>query len=204
MKKSDIILAILAGLGTAWIFYGMIQEIEDIYVFGMDIKALSLFLYLILPIGAIFALWISNLIGKKFLFVPQAAKFLLIGILATLIDIEIFKGLELVSGLDTSVTRAAFKGVSFVGATFAKYWGNKFLAFEKKGTEKAGKELIQFYIVTLISLGMNVAVFSFLVNILGAQFGIPLSTWKTLCVILSGFIIFAWNFLACKFIVFKE
>lgn len=204
MKKADIILAILTGVGVAYLAYTTIGSFEVESVLGIDIKFFNLLLFLTVPPLAIFGLWLSYQIGKKLLFVPQLAKFLLIGALATLLDLWTFKGLGLVSGIDTNLARIVFKTVSFGGATFAKYWANKFLAFEKEEMAGAEKELAQFFIVTIISLGINVGIFAILMNVIGPQFGIPLSVWKTISVIGSAIIVFTWNFLGYKFIVFKK
>jgi len=176
-----------------------------------------------LPILAFIGLWISYLIGKKFLFVFQAAKFLLIGVLATLADLSAFKFLGVIF-LGTAFTNLVFKGASFLTATFAKYWGNKFWAFEKMEKEGMGdevslprslpsssssvktsmvKEITQFFVVTTIGLGINVGIFSLIVNKIGPQFGTPLATWNTIGVLIAAIVVSVWNFLGYKFFVFK-
>lgn len=204
MKKADIFFAVLSGAGVAWLVYGMIKESGIGEIYGIEVEVLGWLLFILLPILALLALWISYLIGKRFLFVLQVAKFLLIGILATLLDLGIFKSLGLISGLSTDWSRITFKGISFIGATFAKYWGNKFWAFEKSEMAGAEKELTQFYIITLIGLGVNVGIFSLIVNTIGPQFGIPLNIWETLGVIFAALVVATWNFLGYKFIVFKK
>jgi len=204
MKKSDIILALSAGIGTAIVFGGIINDLQTDRILGIDPQLINQFLFFVLPLLAVFGLWVSFVIGKKLAFVPQAAKFLMVGVLATLIDVYVFKGLELVSGLETAFTMATFKAISFATATFVKYWANKFLAFEKEEMKGAAKELAQFFLVTLIAMGINVVVFSFLVKIWTPQFGVALSSWKTISVILSGTAITVINFLGYKFIVFKK
>ena len=198
MKKVDIFVAILTGLGMSWLFHGILKD------YGVDMSLLKWALPIFLPILSIIGLWITELVGKRFLFVFQVGKFLLAGILATLVDLLIFKGLGLTTGLDTGMSRVAFKGISFVGATFAKFWGNKFWAFEKMEKAGMGKEITQFYIVTLVGMVINVGVFSLMVNTIGPQFGTPLETWKTLGVIFAAIVVSIWNFLGYKFLVFKK
>jgi len=198
MRKIDIVISFLAGLGVAWLAFGIIRD------YGLEIKYLSWFLAIFLPFLALFGLWVCYLVGKKFLFVFQAGKFLLIGVLATLVDLGVFKFLALISGLTTSWALNTFKGISFIVATFAKYWGNKFWAFEKMERREMGKEISQFYLVTIIGLGINVGAFSLIVNTIGPQFGTPFETWKTIGVIGAAFAAALWNFLSYKFIVFKK
>jgi len=197
MRKIDIIFAILSGLGVAWLASSLLKD------FGIYIKFLSLILAIGLPILALIGLWISYLIGKKFLFVFQVAKFLLIGVLATLVDLSVFKFLGVIF-LGTAFTNLVFKGASFLVATFAKYWGNKFWAFEKMKKEGMGKEITQFYVVTAISLGINVGIFSLIVNKIGPQFGTPPATWNTIGILIAAIVVSVWNFLGYKFIVFKK
>lgn len=197
MRKIDIIVALLAGEGVAWLASGILRD------YGTEMRFLGPALAISLPIFALFCFWISYLIGKKFLFVFQVAKFLLIGILATLVDLGVFKFLGFIF-LGTKLTDAIFKGISFLVATFAKYWGNKFWAFEKMEKTGMGKEITQFFVVTAISLGINVGIFSFVVNVIGPQFGILLETWKTIGVIIASIVVAVWNFLGYKFIVFKK
>ena len=197
MRKIDIIFAILSGLGVAWLASSLLKD------FGIYIKFLSLILAIGLPILALIGLWISYLIGKKFLFVFQVAKFLLIGVLATLVDLSVFKLLGVIF-LGTAFTNLVFKGASFLVATFAKYWGNKFWAFENMEKEGMGKEITQFYVVTAISLGINVGIFSLIVNKIGPQFGTPPATWNTIGILIAAIVVSVWNFLGYKFIVFKK
>jgi putative flippase GtrA len=197
MRKIDIIFAILSGWGVAWLVSSLLKD------FGIYIKFLSLILAIGLPILALIGLWISYLIGKKFLFVFQVAKFLLIGVLATLVDLSVFKLLGVIF-LGTAFTNLVFKGASFLVATFAKYWGNKFWAFENMEKEGMGKEITQFYVVTAISLGINVGIFSLIVNKIGPQFGTPPATWNTIGILIAAIVVSVWNFLGYKFIVFKK
>ncbi len=195
MKLIDIILALITGEAVAWFFSGLFKDL------GIDVKLLSWALPILFPILAVLGLWISWLLGKKFLFIFQAAKFLLIGALATLVDLGTFKFLRLIFIFNAGWL---FKTIAFIVATFAKYWGNKFWAFEKMGKTGMGKEMTQFYLVTLIGLGIDVGIFSIIVNMIGPQFGIPLKTWETIGVLIPAIAVASWNFFGYKFFVFKK
>lgn len=193
MRKIDIIFAILSGEGVAWLVSGILRD------YGVETGILVWVLAVSLPILTVLGVWVAYLIGQRFLFVFQLAKFVLIGVLATLLDLGVFKLLGLAFLLNVSL----IKGISFLVATFAKYWGNKFWAFEKKEKEGIGREIIQFYIFTAVGLAINVGAFSFLLDVVGPQFGAPLEAWKTIAVIIAAIVVSAWNFLTYKFIVFK-
>jgi len=198
MRKIDVVVAFLAGLGVAWLALAIVRD------YGLEIKFLNWVLAIFLPFLALAGLWICYLIGKKFLFIFQAGKFLLIGVLATLVDLGIFNFLGLIFGLTAAWALNTFKGISFLVATFAKYWGNKFWAFEKMERAGMGKEITQFYVVTTIGLGINVGIFSLIVNTLGSQFATPPEILRTLGVIVAALVVAIWNFLGYKFIVFKK
>lgn len=198
MRKIDLIFAILAGEGVAWLAYGLLKEQ------GIEVRFLAWILAIFLPILALFGLWICYLLGKRFLWIFQAAKFLLIGVLATLVDLGILNLLIVISGLAVGTAFSFFKGISFLVATLAKYFGDKFWAFEKMEKTGMGKEFIQFFLVTLIGLGINVGVASLVVNTLGPQFGLTEKVWANVGGIIAAFITAIWNFLGYKFIVFKK
>ena len=204
MKKADIILALITGLGVSFLFSGIIEGSPLKDALGIEISTLRWILALFLPLLSIFCLWIACLIGRRFLFVFQVAKFALIGVLATLLDLGIMNILIWIFGQATGWAFNVFKGISFLGATLAKYFGNKFLAFEKTEVEGVEKEFTQFFIVTLVGLAINVAVASLIVNQVGPQFGITPQVWANVGGIGAAIAGSAWNFLGYKFVVFKK
>ncbi len=204
MKKEDTILAIVTGLVLAWFMMSLIKSAGVNQVMGVSLGLLTWILFLTLPVLAVFCLWIAELIGKKFPFVFQLAKFLLIGALATLLDLGVLNLLITIFQKAEGLVFSVSKGISFLVATFAKYWANKFLAFEQKEMAGVEKEFAQFFIVTFIGLGVNVGVASLVVNVVGPQFGLPPQVWASVGGIAAAFAGFAWNFLGYKFIVFKK
>ena len=199
MEKTDIVLALITGEITAWFFNYLLKDLVL-----LRIENLGLIMAVSFPILAVLGVWLSFLIGKKFLWVYQLAKYLLIGVLATIVDLGVLNLLMAGFNKDVGLAYSIFKGVSFIVATSAKYFGDKFWAFEK--TEKAGmaKEFSQFFGVTLIGLGLNVIVASLIVNTLGPQFGMTDKLWANMGGIAAAFAVTAWNFIGYKFIVFKR
>lgn len=201
MKKIDIILALITGEAVALLFLQILKGI----LLPIDlIKNLNWILPLTLPILALIGLWICYLIGKKFLFVFQAGKFFLTGSLITVIDIGVLNFLMLISGIAAGLWFSFFKGISFLVATAIKYFGSKFWIFEKFEVGISLKEAGQFLVITLVSLGINVGVASFLVNILGPQFEMTKISWASISGIVAALSAAIWNFLGYKFIVFKK
>jgi len=209
MKKIDVILALVTGEITGWFFYGMLKNMEAKIPY---MNYMNWVAALVFPLLALFGLWICFLLGKKFISFFQAAKYLLIGILATLVDLGVFNILMWISGIFTGPYLRVFKGISFLFATFSKYFGDKLWAFEKM--EKAGmkKEFTSFFLVTLVGLVINVAITSFVVNFLGIHimtlFGSKLvlndKMIANLGAIAAAIVVAVWNFIGYKFIVFKK
>src|SRR4030042_4691364 len=203
MKKLDIIFAAIIGEITALYFVNILQEKGLVEKLG-DLSSLLWVLLISFPILSALCLWIAYLIGKKLLFVFQLAKFLLVGVLATIFDLgslSIFIGL---SGISSGFYYDVFKGVSFIIATIGKYIPDKFWAFKKQETVGMGKEFSQFFVVTLIGFILNVLIAHIIVNQIGPQFGLPQKLWAQLGAIVAVFAVFLWNFIGYKFIVFKK
>lgn len=200
MRKTDLIFALVAGVAVAWFFANLARDIE----FLASRPYLNAALFVSLPTLAVLGLWLASWLGRKYLFIFQAAKFLLLGALATLVDWGGFKAFEAILALNFPLANNIYKTLSFVVATFAKYWGNKFWAFEKTEKGGIGKEMLQFYIVTGLGLAVDVGIFSVIVNNIGPQWGIPFKTWETLGVVGAAIVVSIWNFLGYKFIVFKK
>lgn len=207
MKKIDVILALITGEITGWFFYGMLKNM------GITIRYLDWAAALVFPFLALLGLWVCFLLGKKFILIFQAAKYLLIGIMATLVDLGIMNILIMISGIATGMYYSVFKGISFLFATFSKYFGDKFWAFEQMEKEEMKKEFIKFFSVTLVGLVINVSVASFVVNFLGFHmltlFGSSLGVLNDKTIANLGGIAAAlaaavWNFVGYKFIVFKK
>lgn len=198
MKKIDIILALVTGEVTAWFFYGLLKNM------GVDFTLLYFALPVVFPVLAVIGLWISWLLGKKFVWIFQIAKFMLIGVLATLVDLGILNLLILVSGVAAGVTFSVFKGISFLFATSSKYFGDKFWAFEKMEKSGMKKEFGKFFLVTLVGLVINVGIASLIVNVFGSQLNLSENILANIGGIAAAFSAAAWNFVGYKFIVFKK
>lgn len=197
MKKIDIILALITGEGVAWLFVWLLKNS------ALELPYLNWLLPISFPFLTLFCLWISYLVGKKFLFVFQLAKFILIGSIFALFDLVILNSLMVWLGITKGLGYSILVTISFLIATIIKYTGNKFWAFEKVGG-KVGAEFSKFFVITLISGVIQVAVASFVVNTIEPLFGMQDIVWANVGKILGIIVASAWNFLGYKFIVFKQ
>ena len=206
MKRIDVVLALITGEITGWFFYAMLKNM------GVTIRYLDWAAALVFPFLALFGLWVCFLLGKKFISIFQAAKYLLIGILATLIDLGVMNILITISGIATGMYYSVSKGISFLFATFSKYFGDKFWAFEQMEKEEMKKEFAKFFLVTLVGLVINVYIASIVVNFLGyhivtlfgSQLGLNEKMIANIGAIVAAVAVAVWNFVGYKFIVFKK
>jgi putative flippase GtrA len=183
MKKNEIIFAIICGLAVAWIAVDFFAG--NGWVF-----------FIILPLLSVLGLLLCDIIGKKYLFIHQAGKFVLTGAFADVIDIKAFQILILIAPFSLF-----FKGISFLIATAIKYWTNKHWAFEKHEKDGTGREAVQFFLVTLVGLAIDVVSFYYFSRI---RTGISAKLWVELSIILAALVAAAWNFLGYKYVVFKK
>jgi dolichyl-phosphate beta-glucosyltransferase len=195
-RKTDILSALIIGEFSAWLFLVISENIRLTFNYWWLFP-------IILPILALFGLWFSFWLGKKILVIFQAAKFALVGILNTLIDLGLLNFLIFISGINKGLGYSIFKGISFTVAVINSYFWNKFWTFRKSKTAQTGKEFMQFLIVSLIGFGFNVGIASLVVNIIGVQFGLSKEIWANIGAISATTFAMLWNFVGYKFIVFK-
>lgn len=208
MNKTDAIIAMIIGALTGLYFFDLLKNAANTATLEpMVPEPFYSLLWLILPVFPILAaaaLWIASLIGKKYLSIYQLAKFLLIGVMATIFDLGILNLFIKSTGIASGAPFTLFKGISFVIATILKYVPDKYWAFKKKEGSGIKKEFAQFFTVTLTGLVINLSVAHVIVNVIGPQFGLDAKSWGNLGGIGATIITFAWNFIGYKFIVFKK
>lgn len=198
MKREDIILTILTSEGIGALFYWI--EKKSHLSIPFDIPLFFLFL----PLLAFTFLEIAFFIGKKFLFVWQLAKFLLVGGFFAFIDLTVFNSLLAYFKIEKGILATFFVAVSFCIATTLKYIFDKLWVFEKKGKEEMAKEFSFFFFITLISGGIQVGVADFIINRARFFAFLPPLLVANLGKILGITFASAWNFLGYKFLVFKK
>lgn len=209
MKKSDIIGSALIGFFSAVLF--LVITYTTVTVISHAVKKPPAYYWgalIVFPLLTLLGMVLLNdLKGKifagKFRVLPQFYKFVLVGVLNTLLDLTLLNVLIVVSGVSTGWHFSLFKGASFAAAVANSYIWNKFWTF--RSAEKGGaRELIQFLLVSAAGLGINVGSASLLVNVIGAKGGISPQLWANIAAL--GAIVFStvWNFIGYKFFVFRQ
>ncbi|MCD6528111.1 GtrA family protein, partial [bacterium] len=186
-----------------------IGEIASWFIIAV-IKNLSIkipylsFLPLVFPIFCAVFLYVSYLIGKKIRVIFQFGKFILVGGLNTVVDFGVLNLLIFLTSITSGWFYSIFKGISFLVATLNSYFWNKFWTFKVKKTHKSAKEFLQFLIVSIIGLCINVGMASLVVNKIGVQWGVSSEIWANIGAAAGSISGLLWNFLGYKFVVFSN
>ena len=161
-------------------------------------------LFIIFPTLTLLGMFIASWLGKKFLFILQAARFALVGALNTFIDLGILNFFIWTSGIAAGPFYSVFKGISFLVATINSYFWNKYWTFGGGEKGPGPKEFSKFLGTVTIGFFLNVGIASLVVNVIGPQFGITEKIWASVGALTATLIAWIWNFIGSKFIVFKK
>jgi len=200
MKKSDIIYPLIIGEAIALIFLG----ISSFLKLPPIVINLAKYFPIILPILSVFGVFVASFLGRKIPALFQLAKFCLVGALNTFVDLGILNLLMVIFGLSAGWLYSLFKAISFSCSVVHSYFWNKFWTFKKKETKGAGKEFGKFFLIAGTGFLLNVSIASFIVNVVGPQFGLSAEIWGNIGAIIAIICVFMWNFLGYKFLVFKK
>ncbi|MBI2644020.1 MAG: GtrA family protein [Candidatus Wildermuthbacteria bacterium] len=207
MNKKDIIASAAIGFLIA-VFSFIILQNPDVKEKLSDLIPYSQAAFIIFPLLSIIGIFVAKQIGKFIPLVFQAAKFALVGVSNTAVDIGILTIFILLTEINQGITYSVFKGISFSAAVVNSYLWNKFWTFKKETeairVKHTGAEFVQFLTVSVIGFLLNVGTASLIVNIMKPQFGISPNLWAIVGAIGGTIVVFTWNFLGYKFIVFRH
>ena len=199
--QKDLIISATIGLICALLILPIARN--------LSIKpGLALSLFIVLPVlsaaGMLAAYWLA----KKIKVFYQIAKFVLVGAFNTFLDWGILNLLMFLTSVSSGFLYSGFKGISFLVAMTSSYFWNKFWTFKKEAAgqpvRENAKELLQFFIVSLVGFALNVGAATLLVNVLGPQWGLSAKLWANVGAFGGTLLGMSWNFLGYKLIVFKS
>lgn len=205
MKKIDVISPIVLGLIISAFIISLLRVTDSDVIFaGINPMILRLLIIILIPSLLILWVYITSRLGKRRHIFFQFGKFIPIGVSNTAIDFGTLNLLILTTGVDKGFLFSAFKGISFLCAVSNSYLWNKFWTFDGGGTDDVGKQFLKFLVVAGIGFIINVAVASFIVNVIEPIGGISPILWANIAAFASIVIVIIWNFLGYKFLVFKN
>ena len=161
------------------------------------------------PLG----LFIAAQIGRFVPIIWQIAKFVLIGVLNTLVDIGSLAAIEALFlntavanfGVATLTIYSLYKATSFVIANTNSYIWNKYWTFSGTVAKKdASTQFIQFFAVSIVGFLINIFVASFVFTTVHPLSGMNASQWGLIGAAFGSIAGLAWNFVGYKLIVFKK
>lgn len=218
MRKDDIIASLILGEIAAWLLLSVAKGFLKPEFYDRIFNLLIIILPIFFPILCLIFLWLAFLIAKKIVILRQAAKFILVGGLNTLVDwgilaflIFAFRNYLSIDSRDiifsvfslTIIFYSLFKAISFILATTNSYIWNKFWTFRRKTTEKLSKEFLQFVVISIIGFLINVGIASFVFKFIFPFGGLNIDQWGILSAAIATAVSMIWNFLGYKFIVFN-
>lgn len=162
---------------------------------------LAIALAIVSVIGIAIGYYLSKVL---FPFLYQFAKFGLIGVANTVIDVGIYNLFITLTNISSGSMIVIFKTISVLTAIINSYIWNKYWSFEQKDTTEVSKEFSQFLAVSLTGLLLNVGITYVVVNVIGAPAGMNPKVWANVGALTASLVGFGWNFVGYKFFVFKK
>lgn len=143
--------------------------------------------------------------------VAQFGKFVLVGIMNTLVDLIILNTETILSGVKEGAGYAVQKGFSFLAAVIFSYFLNKNWTFGDRSREEQAKKFSQFLVISVIGMIINVTVATLAVTYLKPSINSALNlafltdqVWVSIGALCGTAVGLIWNFAGYKFIVFKK
>lgn len=199
-RKTDIIIALIIGEAAALLMVGISRNIEALVPFFRYI----LLLPVVFPLFTVVVILVGERASRFSATVYQLAKFMLVGGLNFLLDLGVLNLLIFIFQISQGLPAVLFKGAAFGVAVTFSFFMNKFWTFGARSTAEALKEFVEFFVVALIGLGINLGTFSFVNDFIGVRAGLPPATWANIAALTAAVVGLAWNFAAIKFFVFKK
>jgi putative flippase GtrA len=130
--------------------------------------------------------------GPQYAWLGQLLRFLLVGVLNTLVDAGLY--LALTRWLGLAAVPALAKCLSYGGGTLNSFYWNRTWTF--KSADRATRSLLPFIVISLLSLALNAG---------AMHLGIyAMAMSEALALVLATAITFAFNFTCSKVLVFRK
>jgi putative flippase GtrA len=210
ITQKDYTFSVGAGLLIGLLLLPVLKAASPALYAKLYIVIIPFFL-LATPVG----LRIAFFIGQKIAIIYQIAKFALIGVLNTLVDLGILALLTFVfrslfnidskTALIGAITfYSLYKSLSFIVANINSYLWNKYWTFDQGAKKQTRSEFIQFFAVSVVGFLINVFIASFVFKIvLGSLTGLSSDQLGLIGAAAGSIAGLVWNFVGYKLWVFK-
>ena len=209
LSRKDLKFSFVAGLLIGLLSMPVIRAAKpDLYesIFFTIVP----FFFIATPLGAVIAFKIS----QKISIVWQLAKFIVIGVLNTVVDLGFLSLLTFtmkssfdINATDTLMLSLTFyslyKGLSFIVANINSYYWNKYWTFGEN-IKKSSSEIIQFFTVSIIGFFINITTASYVFGSIDPIGGLNSDQWGLIGAAVGSIAGLLWNFIGYKLWVFKK
>lgn len=213
MPKKDLWFSLGAGFLIGALLMPVLKVAKP-SLFDSLILFIVPFFLIATPLGSL----IAYKIGMRIAIIWQLAKYVVVGGMNTLVDLGVltlvillFKnfGIQaenmIYSGILAVTFYSIYKGFSFIIANINSFYWNKYWTFSQKEAEqKSSTQFVQFFVVSLIGLLINVLVASLVFNSITPFAGLNHDQWGLIGAAAGSLTGMIWNFLGYKFIVFEK
>ena len=204
MERKDIFYSLIVG--------GIISVFIIIFLstFRSELSSYS-YLYklrwvllVLIPLGALWAISITNRLKQRLPSLFQFSKFCLVGMSNTSIDLGVLNLLMFTSGNDTGIYFTLFKTVSITFAIFNSYLWNKLWTFENKEYSALVNQFVRFLIIMAGALVIDVGIATAFVNAYADNSFFSSRIIANIGAILALMVTTFWNFFGLKLFVFRK
>lgn len=211
ITQKDYCFSIAAGLLIGLLLLPILKAANPGIYSKFAIVIVPFFL-LATPIG----LRIAFFIGQKIAIIYQIAKFGLIGLLNTLVDLGVlalitfifrsYFNIESTVAIVGGITfYSIYKATSFIVANINSYFWNKHWTFDQGNKTQTRAEFVQFFAVSIVGFLINVFIASFVFKmVLGSLTGLSKDQLGLIGAAAGSIAGLAWNFIGYKLWVFKK
>ena len=202
MTKRDwwaiVAIGALVGLLSQPVLSNIVASFGVHLTLGLRVAA-----FLGFTILAPLALFVLFLLGKWLPVLYQFGKFAAVGTLNSFVDLGVFNLEILALGTPGVWTYRIFKGISFLAGTTNSFMWNKFWTFDSREPANVA-QTVKFYAVAIVGFFLNVLVASYVFSNITPPASIGPGLWANIGALCGICVVFIWNFLGYKFLVFKK
>lgn len=209
LSRKDLKFSFLAGLLIGLLSMPVVKAAKP-ELYESIFYTIVPFFFIATPLGAVIAFKIS----QKISIVWQLAKFIVIGVLNTVVDLGFLSFLTFtaknyfnISATDAFLMGITFyslyKGLSFIVANINSYYWNKYWTFQGNN-KKTSSEIIQFFAVSIIGFVINIATASYVFGAINPIGGLNPDQWGLIGAAIGSIAGLLWNFVGYKLWVFKK
>lgn len=210
MNKKDYVFGISAGLLIGLLTLPVLRALKP-ELFSKFAIVVPVFFLIATPLGLI----VFSYLGKRIAVLWQIGKFLVSGVLNTLVDWGVlalvtflFRQYFKINSTDALAFGLTFytlyKSISFVAGNINSYYWNKYWTFANGVVEKTKAQFLQFLTVSLVGFAINVGVATLIFKAFAPVGGLNADQRGIVGAAIGTIAGLAANFFGYKYIIFKE